>query len=260
MRIPSLILRNMEDAVQFGPLYLWRHIATILHIEKIRIRAGNFGRITIRPGNSDAATLHQVFVDRSYDLSRFPQFERVKTAYEALLNAGKRPIIVDAGANIGAASIWLSRQFPRAFVIAVEPDPDSAKICRENISELENVRLVEAAIGNKKGQACLDRSGKAWATRSTRSDDGETPIISINEILADAPENSALFMVKIDIEGFEDDLFAKNTEWMDKAFVLMIELHDWMLPGKYSSHNFLKSLNGSLREVLVADDTLFLVK
>ena len=45
---------------------------------------------------------------------------------------------------------------------------------------------------------------------------------------------------KIDIESFEDDLFARNTEWFDAFPVVVIELHDWLLPGKLTSQNFLK--------------------
>ncbi len=38
--------------------------------------------------------------------------------------------------------------------------------------------------------------------------------------------------IKIDIAGFEEDLFSKCTEWIDAFPVLMVELHDGMLPGE----------------------------
>ena len=31
------------------------------------------------------------------------------------------------------------------------------------------------------------------------------------------------FMIKIDIEGFEDDLFSINTEWLDEFYIMIIE-------------------------------------
>ncbi len=39
------------------------------------------------------------------------------------------------------------------------------------------------------------------------------------------------WIVKVDIEGGEADLFAANTEWVDAVPVIIIELHDWMLEG-----------------------------
>ena len=39
-------------------------------------------------------------------------------------------------------------------------------------------------------------------------------------------------LIKIDIEGGESELFEKNIEWIEKFPLIIIELHDWMLPLK----------------------------
>ena len=38
-------------------------------------------------------------------------------------------------------------------------------------------------------------------------------------------------LIKIDIEGFEENLFSKNFEWIDEK-IIIIELHDWILKKK----------------------------
>jgi hypothetical protein len=50
------------------------------------------------------------------------------------------------------------------------------------------------------------------------------------------------FIVKIDIEGFEKDLFASNTAWIERCYAVIIEPHDWMLPGEMSSRTFQQAM------------------
>jgi hypothetical protein len=58
------------------------------------------------------------------------------------------------------------------------------------------------------------------------------------------------FMAKIDIEGFEDILFSSDTEWVQRFPVIVIELHDWMIPGKATSNNFLRTIAQYDRDLL----------
>ena len=134
---------------------MMRHIGKMLRLDEMKINT-KFGVIHVRPQNSDAVSFAQVFVDRPYDLAKLPQFERVMAAYRAILASGMEPVIVDAGANVGAATLWFSRQYPQATIIAVEPDAASARICRRNIAALSNVRLVEAGIGATAGKINLE--------------------------------------------------------------------------------------------------------
>jgi hypothetical protein len=51
-----------------------------------------------------------------------------------------------------------------------------------------------------------------------------------------------LFAVKIGIEGSEAKVFNENTQWLDETPLLIVELHDWMLPGDRSSSPFLREI------------------
>ena len=59
--------------------------------------------VTIRPGTSDLPCFSKVFVDYEYEIP----FET------------KPRLIVDAGANIGLATLYFSSKFPRAKIIAM---------------------------------------------------------------------------------------------------------------------------------------------
>ena len=41
-------------------------------------------------------------------------------------------ILLDLGANMGMASVWLCKKYPFTEVIAVEPDPAKAELVRDN--------------------------------------------------------------------------------------------------------------------------------
>ena len=63
--------------------------------------------------------------------------------------------------------------------------------------------------------------------------------ITINQILSNK-ENKNLYpyLIKIDIEGHENQLFENNTEWIDQFKIIIIELHDWMFPETSNSKKF----------------------
>ena len=88
--------------------------ATYLHRRRLfPIRRGA-GEVWLRDNPSDRYVFRQIFLDRDYDTSRWRQDASLKQRYEAILATDRVPVIVDAGANIGLASVWLSEQFPLA--------------------------------------------------------------------------------------------------------------------------------------------------
>jgi len=53
-------------------------------------------------------------------------------------------------------------------------------------------------------------------------------MISISDIKKLYPE-SIPFIAKIDIEGFEHELFSKKTDWIKDFYPITLEIHDWMM-------------------------------
>jgi hypothetical protein len=65
--------------------------------------------------------------------------------------------------------------------------------------------------------------------------------MTMNEAFASVP-NGEPFIAKMNIEGFETDVFSGAFEWLDKIGLLFIEPHDWLLPGKHTSRSFQRAL------------------
>jgi FkbM family methyltransferase len=262
-RILKAIARDMRDVISIGPAFpLRRHISelflgTPLYTTKI---AGV--KVHLRSRSSDVEVFRQVFSCGEYDFSGTAQFRRLEVSYNSLLSSDTVPVIIDAGANVGAATIWFAQLFPRACIIAVEPDPQNARLCKLNTRGLANVQVLEAAFGCSAGSVNLiDADKAAWAVQTVRSEaTGPVPILTVSDILRHAGEKVNLFLVKIDIEGFEEDVFSKSTEWLADTKALIIEPHDWLFPGRYSSRPFQTAIAGERFELLIRGENLIYIR
>jgi FkbM family methyltransferase len=247
---------NISDAMRFGPAFALRHVSNLLGRPLHAANVDGFP-VQLRRGSTDAAVFRQIFRKGDWDFTRFPQAQRVWNAYHAIIRAGERPIIIDAGANVAAASLWFARLFPQASIVAVEPDPDNARMCRLNTEGAGNVTVVEAAIGARAGAASLHNpQGTAVAVQTLRSNAGGVAVRTV----ADLAQGGRLFIVKIDIEGFESDLFSANTDWLDQVSLVMVETHDWLLPGQFSSRSLQRAMAERPFEMLLSGENIFYVK
>jgi FkbM family methyltransferase len=249
---------HYKDARHFGPAVL-RRIVQQPDTNGYSVAKTRFGEFFVRRSDTDMEVLRQVFVGRDYDLDRFPQGALVRSAYEEALQRGKTPLIIDAGANAGFAACFFARAYPKARILSVEPDLDNAAICRANTKALAQVEVVEAAVGSRSGQVALERSdGHSWAVRTHRAQRG-VPIVTIGE-LKSRVHDGELLIVKIDIEGFELDLFSESTEWIDQTCTVIVEPHDWMLPGAGTSRAMQRAMLSQEREMLISGENLVWVK
>ena len=113
----------------------------------------------------------------------------------------------------------------------------------------------QGAISNSDGELELYDPGHSdWGYR-TRPPEGErtgspTIVKSISPAsILSRPEvaDTTPLIFKVDIEGGERDLFSGDTAWMNRFPLIIIELHDWMLPFSGSSKSFLKAIASRFR-------------
>jgi FkbM family methyltransferase len=254
------LAQHRQEMRRFGRRFWLRNLGSVPRDGLRPVRLPNMEPIYIRPGESDLDVLHQIYFAKFYQI-RVPEVrERIDRRYREILAAGKVPIIVDAGANIGISSIWFARQYGDARVVAVEPDAGNLALLRRNVAPYPNVAVLDAAIGATRGFAALSNSGErlAWTVQTSRAEDG-VKIVTVDDAFA-ASGGDEPFIVKIDIEGFERDLFASNLDWLDRAYVVFVEPHDWMFPGERSSGPVQQAMAQRSFEMFIAGDTLAFVR
>ena len=182
--------------------------------------------------------------------------------YKDILKSQKKPLIVDLGANSGLASLYFSRIFPNCKIYAIEPDKNNFEFAKSRLSGIQNVEIINAGISCEDGKGFISNpSAMNWAFRTEMFAEGTLHMISMNTLLDTIrADDEVPFIVKIDIEGFESNLFSKSTEWVDSFPLLIIELHDWMLPGEANSKNFLKCISSLHRDFVFRSENVFSIK
>jgi FkbM family methyltransferase len=210
----------------------------------------------------DWATVIEIFGRREYDTFRFATQTNISKHLKSLSETGTA-LVLDLGANIGVASRYFANIFPDARILAVEPSSKNLELLKINMSKTPRVKVVHGAVGASSGKVSLFDSGSgnnAFRTFGDESQITETvDCYSVRDLLNANPD-SVPFLVKIDIEGAEAELFSKNIDWIDKFKVIVIEIHDWMLPGEAISTNLLKALGGRKRDLVFKGENLFSIR
>ncbi|MCW5959745.1 MAG: FkbM family methyltransferase [Pyrinomonadaceae bacterium] len=191
----------------------------VLHKAKLKSFLKYKGtRINLRYNSSDFTVFREIFLVSEYDLI-YPKGVEV---------------VVDAGANIGASTIWFAKKFPHAKIIAIEPDKNNFSVLRSNVKDLDNVIPLNKGLWstNQKLNVNSRKNFGEWAkftSPDAGGDENSIDGISIDQLIEDfAIEKIDVF--KIDIEGAEKEIF-KESKWVEKVNLLIIETHDWLEKG-----------------------------
>ncbi len=218
-------------------------------------------RLFVRKRTSDAMIFRQIFLDRESDFMVFPQNVAVRDKYQNILAHGRKPLIIDCGANTGASSIFFALLFPKALVLALEPSDDSSEILSRNAGLYESIIPVRAGIWDKQTHLkIVNRTAKPFAYQTSECAEGDEPGavagLTVPGLLQEFPDSEPL-LIKIDIEGAEKALFRSNTSWVEGMPLLILEPHDWMLPQRRSSADFFSVVARMRCDILIRGENLF---
>jgi FkbM family methyltransferase len=187
----------------------------------------------LRSGTSDIAVVKQTFLD---------------SAHNAVALDPEPCTIIDLGANIGLVAVYYANLYPKATVIAVEPDPENFDLLLKNTGPYGNIRLLQAAAWGSNTPLRVEGQGRDyWSrtvrpTEASRDDIATVPGITISELMRRF-DLSSIDLLKVDIEGAEKEIFASNHEgWLGATKAILIELHDRFVPG--CSNAFFKAIVG----------------
>jgi FkbM family methyltransferase len=206
----------------------------------------------------DYETLTAIFVQGQYKLERLERFSDIQSRYEAQLRTDVTPLIVDCGANICLSAEYFSEKFPESKIVALEPSTENIARAKLNC-HANNVTFIEAAVGPDCAKGRLIDPGLGNRTlRVTAAEDGDLEIITIKNLIErHRATNAQPFLIKIDIEGFEEELFSINTDWVDEFPVLVIEVHDWLFPREAKCRSFLQVVSALDRDFVHIGESIF---
>jgi FkbM family methyltransferase len=214
--------------------------------------------IWLREGTSDFEIMEQIFLRREYDFAEWPvHHAKVEQAYAELLDAGKVPVIVDCGANIGFASIWFALRYPRAIIYAVEPEPRNFALLRRNTSAYPTILPVQAGISDRAARVSLrNPADEPWACQTEEDEHGDVATVTVADLVGRIAASAPL-IVKVDIEGYETSLFRSNTAWAAETPLVAFEMHDWLFAWRGTGDAMLRCLTQRPRDYLVRGENIF---
>lgn len=190
-----------------------------LSLKKERIRLPQSKRsIYLRRKTKDTETFKEIFITSLYHM-RLPM--QPKT-------------IVDAGANVGLASLFFHLKFPKASIVALEIEAQNAACIRKNTAGITTIEVLEKALYNRasffKIEDPYNASNSFQIKEVSETEPYDIASITLDTLMAERGWET-IDVLKIDIEGAEKELFESHYEnWLPKTKVIMIETHDRMIP------------------------------
>jgi FkbM family methyltransferase len=234
--------------------------STQLKSVEILLSTGGTRRFFYREASrTDRDVIKQIFQAQHYNLGQFPLSQALKNYGNQVAANGASLLVIDAGANIGASSVYLTQLDPRIHVCAVEPEPGNFSVLEANSVGLP-ITPIEGALASEAGKLWLTDPGIGeWGFRVGPSAGTlQVTAITMADLLRrfDAARYQPL-ICKIDIEGGESDLFRINDAWIDQFPLIVIELHDAMLPRTSNSKNFLAAIAKRNFDVISRGENIF---
>jgi FkbM family methyltransferase len=253
----AAIFKAVRPVVHFMRRVTNPGIPTDLMVSKAAYRGRKFSFLHRRWSTTDLLAIDQCFKQLQYDMPSGPHGALIDSFYQEILSAGRQPLIIDCGANIGASVTWFSARYPEAHIVAIEPAPDNFSLLRSNCAGLD-VDLREAGISDHDGSANLRWIGSTMGYRTNADNVGiEIEMLSVSTLLAAKPESRYVpFLLKIDIEGAEKTLFKGDAAALNRFPLIVLELHDWLMPGQLTSQEFFRFHAASGREFCMNNENV----
>jgi FkbM family methyltransferase len=164
-------------------------------------------KIEICDGASFLSSWDEIFVNRIYEIPRV---------------AGRKPVLVDAGANIGLAALYWKLHFGDFTYLGFEPDPRVAACCRRNLATWGvHGKLVELALAGGEGRSSFLPDG-ADGGRLTSAGGGHLDV-ETGRLSQWLPE--WVDLLKIDVEGAEAEVVRDIAPKLASIGSLFVEWH-----------------------------------
>jgi FkbM family methyltransferase len=140
--------------------------------------------------------------------------------------ATESPLIIDCGANIGLSVIYFKRKYPKAKIIAFEPDNEIFAVMQNNLSQFDitGVESIQKAVWINDDPLLFRKNGSVGGHLSTI--EGENTIKIETTRLKNYLRNKVDFL-KIDIEGAEFDIIKDCETELINVENLFIEYHSF---------------------------------
>ena len=130
---------------------------------------------------------------------------------------GPQDVVYDFGAHIGFWAVRLSRVC--RHVVAFEPSPVNFQRLQQNVRNLPNITLVNAALAATEGQLTFTEAGSMSALG------GEGAVVKTTTLNSSATRYPAPTFLLMDVEGYAAEVLRGGTSLLQQKVPMICEIH-----------------------------------
>lgn len=178
------------------------------------IARGHWGDRTFAFRKSDLSGLNEILIDREYE-------------FLSQDIAGKKDFsILDCGAHIGLPILWALTVNPSIKVLSVEASPDTFKILSGNCAGAKaDWKTIHRACWSTKGEICFSTRGDSMSHRAETGGKIKVATIPLSDLINQLSPDKNINLMKVDIEGAEEEFLCAAPELLSRIDSIVIELH-----------------------------------
>lgn len=223
--------------------------AQLRHLSYLKSYAGISGAIRLRLAEIFRQTHAQVTIHGT-PIALRPRSPDLLVAHDSLgeeleplqdyLSSDFAGLIIDAGGYIGTTSLKLSKMFPNATIVVIEPSSSNFAVLQRNTASKSSIHTINAALVPESGYeiSLNDRGSGQWGFTivGKPGDRVDAPAlervatVSLKDVFAKFPDLE-VGLLKLDIEGAEKALFDDATAELTSIHLIFAELHDRIVEG-----------------------------
>jgi FkbM family methyltransferase len=146
------------------------------------------------------------------------------------------PVIIDCGANIGLSALYFKQLYPKARIIAFEPDEEIFGYLKANVETfgLADVELIKKGLWKEEtvleffsegsdANRIMNASEKQLVQQNNLFTKTVVPTVKLSNFI-----NETVDFLKIDIEGAETDVLLEVKEKLPLVKNIFIEYHSFV--------------------------------
>lgn len=167
--------------------------------------------VTLRSTGGDLSILYEVFAEETYHIP------------DETLPPDSVLSIVDCGAHVGLSALYLANRYPKARVIAIEPNPVNFQLLTTNTKQESRIVPVRACISDHSGMTLIETHGPGWGHMTGRCVGVEVEAVTLRDVRSRFGIGT-IDLLKIDVEGDEKRVFAGGLA--DPIRAIAAEIHN----------------------------------
>ena len=167
---------------------------------------------------------------KGINISRYRLYDKI------WLKNLKISTVIDIGANVGEFTNIFNELFPLSEIHAFEPIPECFNKLNERVGDYTNIKTYNIGLGSQEGELNLNKSSHDPASsfremadlhkknypHSSESVELKVPIQRLDDVFKSTNLDNNIF-IKIDVQGFEDEVIKGGIETFGRAKVIIVE-------------------------------------